>query len=89
MSDTICVNDRLPPGAAAVLINQTHTYRDLFLPIDSREKRWLDAIDGIRSIGDIVENKPSCLNRPANLDMARTFFERLWWHDQVVFDRSG
>jgi SAM-dependent methyltransferase len=89
MSDTICVNDRLPPGAAAVLINQTHTYRDLFLPIDSREKRWLDAIDGIRSIGDIVENKPSCLNRSANLDMARTFFERLWWHDQVVFDRSG
>ena len=36
--DTICVRDRLPPGAAAVLINQTHTHTDLFLPIDARRK---------------------------------------------------
>jgi hypothetical protein len=89
MSDTICVHDRLPPGAAAVLINQTHTYRDLFLPIGSGERQLFEAIDGIRSIGDIVGNKPSSLDRPANLDMARTFFEKLWWHDQVVFDSSG
>jgi SAM-dependent methyltransferase len=26
LPDTICVEQRLPPGAAAVLINQTHTY---------------------------------------------------------------
>ncbi|MCX5839823.1 MAG: hypothetical protein NTW71_15160 [Deltaproteobacteria bacterium] len=32
MSDTICVAERLPSGAAAVLINQTHTYRDLYMP---------------------------------------------------------
>jgi hypothetical protein len=32
MSDTICVQDRLPAEAAAVLINPTHTYRDVFLP---------------------------------------------------------
>ncbi|MGA8489570.1 MAG: methyltransferase [Terriglobales bacterium] len=84
MSDTISVQDRLPRGAAAVLINQTHTYTDLFLPITPAEKRLFDAIDGVCSIGDIVKNtSPS-----ADLDMARTFFERLWWHDQVVFDRS-
>src|SRR5271154_1018009 len=53
MSDTICVQDRLPAGAAAVLINQTHTYRDLFLPIESTEKSLFDAIDGVRTIGDI------------------------------------
>ena len=86
ISDTICVQDRLPAGAAAVLINQTHTYRDLFLPIGSMEKTMFDAIDGIQSIADIVEKTLSSSQRTTNLDMARTFFERLWWHDQVVFD---
>jgi len=39
MADTICIEERLPAGAAAVLINQTHTYHDLILPINSVEKR--------------------------------------------------
>jgi SAM-dependent methyltransferase len=88
MSDTICVQDHLPPGAAAVLINQTHTDRDLFLPIDSIEKRLFDAIDGIRTIRDIAEKIPLSSHRTTNVDIARDFFERLWWHDQVVFDAS-
>ncbi len=86
MSDTISVQEQLPPGAAAVLINQTHTYRDLFLPIGSVDKRLFDAIDGVRSIGDIVDKTSS--HHTTGVDMARTFFERLWWHDQVVFDAS-
>jgi hypothetical protein len=88
MSETICVEDRLPQGAAAVLINQTHAYKDLLLLIDSTEKRLFDAIDGVRSIGDIAERTMSSSNRKTNHDMARAFFERLWWHDQVVFDAS-
>ena len=88
MSDTICVQERLPPGAAAVLINQTHTYRDLFLPIGSTEKRLFDAIDGHRSIGDIAERTATSSNQTTYLDLARTFFEQLWWHDQLVFDAS-
>jgi SAM-dependent methyltransferase len=88
MPDTICVQERLPASAAAVLINQTHTYRDLYLPIDSTGKRWFDAMDGKRTIGEIVERtSPSSQNR-SQLDVARTFFERLWWYDQVVFDAS-
>jgi len=88
MSDTICVQERLPPGAAAVLINQTHTYKDMFWPIGSTEKRLLDALDGVRTIGEIVERILSSSQRATNLDLARNFFERLWWHDQVVFDAS-
>lgn len=83
MSETICVQERLPPGAAAVLINQNHTYTDLFLPINTTEKRLFDAIDGNRTIGDILR-----ATQPSSQDMARTFFEALWWHDQVVFDAS-
>jgi len=88
MSDTISVQDRLPRGAAAVLINQTHTYTDLFLPITATEKRMFDAINGTCTIGDIVAKTLPPADRPRNLDVARNFFERLWWHDQVVFDRS-
>lgn len=88
MSDTICVQEHLPPGAAAVLINQTHTYRDLFMPIEPIEKRFFDAIDGERSIGDILERVRSFSHRTTKLDNVRTLFEQLWWNDLVVFDAS-
>jgi SAM-dependent methyltransferase len=88
MSDTICVEERLPPGAAAVLINQTHTFKDLIVPIDSAERRLLDAIDGNRCIGDIAERSLASSPGSSQQDMARRFFERLWQYDQVVFDAS-
>jgi SAM-dependent methyltransferase len=88
MPDTICVQDRLPQGAAGVLINQSHTYKDLFLPISSSEKAWFDLIDGVRSIKEIVGRTPTPPHRTSNLDLTLAFFERLWWHDQVVFDSS-
>jgi hypothetical protein len=78
----------LPPGAAAVLINQSHTDTDLFVPIDSGEKRLFDAIDGERTIIDLVERARSSAGDTPRLDIARSFFERLWWSDQVVFDAS-
>jgi SAM-dependent methyltransferase len=89
--DTVCVEDRarLPAGAAAVLINRTHTYRDLVMTIDAQEKRLLDAIDGMRSIDAIVAAISPAASTPALRDIARSFFERLWWWDQVVFDLSG
>ena len=43
MSDVVSVQDHLPSGAAAVLINQTLTFKDLFLPVGPTEKRWFDA----------------------------------------------
>jgi SAM-dependent methyltransferase len=88
LPETLCVQERLPPGAAAVLINQTHTFRDLYLPIVAAEKRLFDAIDGNRSIGDIVEQALQPTGSASSLDAARAFFERLWRYDQVVFDAS-
>ena len=89
MSETIIVQDRLPPGAAAVLINQNHTFTDLFLPISSVEKCLLDDIDGSRTIADILEMALPSSEGKLQAEVARTFFERLWWHDQVLFDASG
>jgi SAM-dependent methyltransferase len=82
---TISVQERLPPGAAAVLINRSHTYTDLYLPIDKDERLLFEAIDGRRTIAAIVRSK---WVRGQPLDRARSFFERLWWYDQVVFDVS-
>jgi hypothetical protein len=80
LPDTVRVRERMPPGAAAVLINRSHCYRDIYLPIDQRELRLFDAIDGTRTIAEIAGAR--------ELDLARALFERLWWYDQAVFDCS-
>jgi SAM-dependent methyltransferase len=84
---TISVQERLPPGAAAVLINQSHTYTDLYLPIDQAEKQLFDAIDGELSIVEIVRRTRK-RTREQDWERAGAFFERLWMYDQVVFDAS-
>ncbi len=78
---TMCVQEGLPPGAAGVLLNQTHLFQDLFLVIDAQEKRMFEAIDGRRSISEIVDKVKEKGASPL-------FFEKLWWYDQVVFDTS-
>jgi SAM-dependent methyltransferase len=89
MPDTLSVQERLPAGSAAVLINKSHTYRDIYLPIGAAELRMLNAIDGNRSIGDIVKQTRSSAQEMSRLHIERDFFERLWRYDQVVFDKSG
>jgi len=78
LPETVMVQERLPPGAAAVLINQSHTYTDIYLPITSPQKKLFDAIDGRRTIREIA------LDQSTN-DAARVLFEGLWHYDQVVF----
>jgi hypothetical protein len=79
---TICVTNNIPPGAAGVLLNQTHMFDDLFLPVNDVEKQMYEAIDGQRSVSEIVEAVKY------SSPLARDFFEKLWWNDQVVFDIS-
>lgn len=80
--DTLTVRERLPPGIAAILINRVHTSTDICLPLRAHELRLLEAVDGKRRIGELLTNE-------AARDAACSLFERLWWHDQVVFDASG
>jgi SAM-dependent methyltransferase len=89
MSETICVQERLPAGAAGVLINRNHTYTDLFTIVSPTEKHIFEAIDGSRTIGDLLKTTLPSWQKPPQLSAARAFFERLWWHDQVVFDATG
>lgn len=81
VSGTILVEERLPAGAAAVLINRAHTQTDIYLPINAIQKRLFDTIDGERAIRDLVGDR-------GDLSEARTLFMRLWQYDQVVFDAS-
>ena len=76
--DTLTVREQLPPGIAAMLINRAHTHSDIVLPVRPSEMRFLEAIDGKRTIGAMLAHE-------AERDVARSLFERLWWHDQVVF----
>ncbi|HKG62383.1 MAG TPA: class I SAM-dependent methyltransferase [Pyrinomonadaceae bacterium] len=79
---TMCVQEDLPEGAAGVLLNRTHLFDDLFFPINQEEKQVYEAIDGHRNISEIVETVKY------SSPVARDFFEKLWWYDQVVFDMS-
>jgi SAM-dependent methyltransferase len=81
---TVCIRERLPAGAAAVLLNRGHLHHDLFVPLSEEEKRMFDAIDGRRTIAEIVE----VAGRHVEWRRVRALFDRLWWYDQVVFDTS-
>ena len=78
---TIAVRERLPAGAAAVLINRNHTDTDLYFPVTARQERLLAALDGERTIAQICGDAEDGT-------FARDFFEQLWQCDQVVFDAS-
>lgn len=82
LPSTLCVQERLPPGAAAVLLNRSHPYHDLILMLDPHDRRLFDGVDGRRTVKEIVERAD------APWPSARTLFEKLWWYDQVVFDAS-
>ena len=82
---TLCVRERLPAGASAVLINRAHPYPDLALPINQAQDRVLAAIDGKRTVSEILRGA----TETADLDQGREFVERLWRYDLIVFDATG
>jgi SAM-dependent methyltransferase len=81
---TICLRERLPPGSVAVLINRAHSFTDLILTVDAFENRLFGAIDGKRTLGEILE----LAGMGGDERRALRLFERLWQYDQVVFDAS-
>jgi SAM-dependent methyltransferase len=80
---TQLVLERLPAGAAAVLLNRSHQHRDLVLILDEEDKRLFERVDGHRTIAEIAHGSKGTVG-----ERARTFFETLWRYDQVVFDAS-
>jgi SAM-dependent methyltransferase len=82
---TLSIRDRVPPGSAAVLINRAHTYPDLALPIDAAQARVLEAIDGNRSVDQILRDAA----RGNSDEQARRFIEQLWEYDQIAFDATA
>ena len=79
---TLCIRERLPPGSVAVLINRAHTYPDLALPIDAAQEQIFAAIDGRRSIDEILRGA-------ASDELGRGFIKQLWEYDQIAFDVTG
>jgi SAM-dependent methyltransferase len=82
---TLCIRERLPPGSVAVLINRAHTYPDLALPIDAAQEQIFTAIDGRRSIDEILRDAAGA----GGDEQARRFIEQLWEYDQIVFDATA
>lgn len=72
----VVVEDRLPPGMAAAVINRAHTDRDLVCFLTAEERAVFGAIDGETPLGEIVGATPQLI-------------ERLWMHDLVMVDATG
>jgi SAM-dependent methyltransferase len=89
LPETASLRQRLPAGAVAALLNRNHNDPDLLLFVDSAELQLVEAIDGRRTIAEIIEHVASSHPgaHPAH-DQARSLFQRLWWYDQVVFDMT-
>ena len=83
---TVCVRERLPSGSVAVLINRAHTFTDLICTVDAFEDALLGAIDGTRTLAEILT---AVVKDGRDERRALDFFERLWRYDQIVFDASG
>jgi SAM-dependent methyltransferase len=81
----LCIRDRVPPGCAAVLINRSHTYSDLALPIDAAEAQVFAAIDGNCTIEEILRGTTSA----SDDDRARRFIQQLWQYDQIVLNATN
>ena len=75
----------MPAGSVAVLINRAHTYPDLALPIDPAQERVFAAIDGNRSITELLRGATGA----GDDEQARRFIEQLWEYDQIVFDATS
>ena len=82
---SLSIQDRLPLGSAAVLINRAHTYPDLALTIDAAQQRIFSKIDGNRSIDEILRGSAGA----GNDEWTRRFIRLLWEYDQIVFDATN
>lgn len=82
---TVCIRQRVPPKSVAVLINRAHTYPDLALPIDPAQDRLFNAIDGQRTLGELVQTAA----KKGSQQTVLKFFQQLWQYDQIGFDASS
>lgn len=81
---TLCIRDRLPPGAAAVLFNPAHNHPDLALPITAAQQQVFAAIDGKSSVDEILKS----IAGTVSTEGARKFVEKVWQYDQIVLDTT-
>ena len=82
---TLCIRDRVPRGSVAVLLNGAHTYPDLALPITAAQESVFAAIDGKRSIDEILRGAAGAMSD----EQAHGFIRQLWEYDQIVLDATG
>jgi hypothetical protein len=83
ISSTRCVYHDVPPGSAAVLVKRA-LQSSGSMPLTWAQDRLFHAINGFRTLGDIV----SACGTTKGAQRALQFFEKLYRHDHIVFDAS-
>jgi SAM-dependent methyltransferase len=84
IATAVMIEDKLPAGVAAALLNRAHTYPDLVMFATPAERAMFEVIDGRRTLREISQ-----ISEISEISEIVGFFERLWWQDLVVIDASA
>ena len=83
ISSTRCIYHDLPPGSAALLVKRAHEF-SASLPLTWAQHRLFHAINGFRTLGELV----TACGTTKGAQRALQFFETLYHHDHIVLDAS-
>ncbi|MCP3902853.1 MAG: class I SAM-dependent methyltransferase [Planctomycetes bacterium] len=78
----------LPPEIAGVLRNTAHLEPDLLVPLTVEQAMLYNAMDGTRTIAEIIAASGVDADPVALAQFAREFFRQLAWSDQVMLRRG-
>ena len=75
----------LPAKAAARLHWASHAFPEISALVDSRQARLFNAVDGRRTISEVVSNAGAEFDEPGVREYVRNFFRSMWFFDYFWF----
>ena len=75
----------LPAKAVARLHWESHTFPEINVLVDSLQARLFNAVDGCRTIAQVVSHAGAEFDEPAAREYARNFFRSMWVFDYFWF----
>ena len=75
----------LPTKAVARLHWASHAFPEINALVDSLQARLFNAVDGCRTISEVVSHAGAEFDEPAAREYARNFFRSMWIFDYFWF----
>ncbi len=79
----------LPTKAVARLYWASHAFPEINALVNSQQARLFNAVDGCRTISEVVSHAGAEFDEPAAREYARNFFRSMWTFDYFWFRTAG